>query len=173
MPIIPNTNNNYRVYLAGRGLLGLATVTLPNIQNMMDDLKGSGIFGTMSLPVAAHVQAMVMTLNWHVFIADVAVLFAQEKLQLDMYAAIQLQDTGRQKVKFQQWQITTRGMPSGMNLGTLDVGVKGSPASDWAIEYIKAWYNKAEVFEIDPLNAIYTINGVDYGADIRTAIGMT
>lgn len=169
---IPNTTNNFRVYLAGRGLLGIATVVLPNIQNMTDDLKGSGIFGTLTLPVAAHVQAMTLTINWHTFIGDVAVCFAQEKLQLELYTAIQAQDMQRGKLVFKQFKCVIRGMPTSMNLGTLDPGVKSTPANEWAVEYIKAWYDGAEVFEIDPLNGIYTVNGIDYGADIRTALGM-
>lgn len=173
MPLIPNTNNNYRVYIAGRGLLGIATVTLPNIANMTDDLKGSGIGGTLTLPVAAHIQAMTMTIAWHTVDRDLSILFAQEKLQLEMYAAIQFQDTTRQKVRFKQFKVVVRGMPTGMNLGTLDVGVKGSPASEWAVEYIKGWIDGIELFELDPMNMIYTVNGVDYASEIRTAIGLT
>jgi uncharacterized protein len=172
MPEIPNTNNNFRVYLAGRGLIGIATVTLPNIANMTDDLKGSGIFGTLTLPVAAHVAAMTMTINWNTPVPDIGVLFSQEKMQLQLYAAIQTQDMARMKVRFKQFKLVVIGMPTGLNLGTLDVGVKQAPANEWAVEYIRGWMDGVELFEIGPMDAVYTLNGVDYGAEIRTALGM-
>jgi P2 family phage contractile tail tube protein len=139
---------------------------------MVDELKGSGIGGTLSLPVAAHVQAMTCTINWHTLIHDMPVLFVQEKVQLEIYAAIQFQDTTLGKLIFKQFKCIIRGMPITMTLGTLEVGAKGGPLNEWAVEYLKGTMDGAEIFEIDPLNFIYTINGVDYAQDIRTVLGM-
>jgi uncharacterized protein len=172
MPLIPQQLNNYRVYMAGSARVGLATVTMPNIQLMTDTLKGSGIGGEIEPPVAGHVQAMTGTINFHTPCADFFPLFAQDKLQLEFYSGIQHQDTALGKLVIKQWKVVMRFMPTAMNLGTLEVGVKPANAIDISIEYIRGWFDGAEVFEIDPLNMVFRVNGIDYAADNRAAIGL-
>ena len=62
--LIPNHVANYSIFLGGKRLIGLADVTLPNIQNLADSLKGSGIFGEIDMPVQAHFQPYTVMLKW-------------------------------------------------------------------------------------------------------------
>ena len=39
------------------------------------------------------------------------------------------------------------------------------------MRYWKTWLNGKEVREVDPMNMIYKVNGVDYLADVRKALG--
>ena len=48
--LIPNQVNNYAIWLGGNRFIGMADVTLPNLANMTDELKGAGLGGTINMP---------------------------------------------------------------------------------------------------------------------------
>jgi phage tail tube protein FII len=173
---IPNHVANYSIFLAGRRLIGLADVTLPNMQNLTDTFKGSGIFGEIDMPVQCHFQAMSVTLNWNTIIDDMVISTLQEKSVLDAWAAIQEDDPGQHKILHSGWRFVMGTAPKTFNLGKLEVGTKGEAVSEYELISIRAIRNDVTVLHVDKENAVCRWwNGnrlVDYGARIRQLIGM-
>lgn len=173
---IPNHVANYSIFLGGRRLIGLADVTLPNIQNLSDSFKGSGIFGEIDMPVQAHFQAMTVTLNWNTVIDDMVIATLQEKAVLDAWAAIQEDDPGLHKIVHSGWRFVMGVAPKTFNLGKLEVGSKGECVSEYELISIRAIRNDVTVMQIDKENAVCRWwNGnrlVDHAARIRQLIGM-
>ena len=76
--LIPNPLNNYAIWLGGNRFLGMADVTLPNLTNLTDELKGAGLGGTINMPVAAHFDDWTVTYNFHTITPEGCELLRQD-----------------------------------------------------------------------------------------------
>jgi len=173
---IPNLVANYSIFKDGRRLIGIADVTLPNLQNITDSLKGSGIFGEIDMPVQCHFQAMSVTLNWLTPVDDMVVATLQEKSVLDAWAAMQQDDPGAHKIIHEGWRFVMGTAPKVFNLGKLEVGTKGESVTEYELISLRALRDDRILLEIDKENAVCRWwNGntlVDYGRRIRQLIGL-
>ena len=60
---IPERLINFRVYLDGSDLLGVASVELPSLESMSDTVSGAGIAGEVESPILGHFGSMTVTLT--------------------------------------------------------------------------------------------------------------
>jgi uncharacterized protein len=170
--IIPNQVNNYSIWLGGNRFIGMADVTLPNLTNMTDELKGAGLGGTTNMPVAAHYEDWAATFNFHTITKEGCELMRQDGLKVEARAGMQYMDTGQHKLSIGAWRFVMAILPRGYDLGKLEVGTKENVSVEVGVTYIKALLDGAEVFELDKINLIARVLGVDYGSAIRSAIGI-
>jgi phage tail tube protein FII len=173
---IPNHVTNYSIFKDGKRLIGLANVTLPDIKNLADSLKGSGIFGEIDMPVQAHFQPYSVTLNWLTVIDDAVFSTIQDGASLDAWAAHQMHETGANKIIHQGWRYVMGVVPKGFNIGKLEVGTKGEAVTEHELVSLRAFRDDRIVLEIDKENAVCRWwNGnqmVDYARRIRQLIGL-
>jgi phage tail tube protein FII len=176
MPLIPNHVTNYSIFRDGRRLIGLADVTLPNLANITDAVRGSGIFGEIDMPVQCHFQPASVTLNWHTVTDDGIFSSFQDKMSLDAWAAIQYDDTANNRIVHGGWRFVMQTAPKGFNLGTLGVGVKGAASTEFELIGIRCLLDDRIMLELHKENAVCKWwDGrqlVDWGARIRQLIGM-
>ena len=174
--IIPNHVANYSIFKDGRRLIGLADVTLPNLQNLTDSLKGSGIFGEIDMPIQAHFQAMSVTMNWLTIVDDAVFATIQDGAILDAWAAVQSHNSSTGKIVHEGWRFTMTTAPKSFNLGKLEVGTKGEAVSEYELIGIRALHNDKVMFELNKENAVCRwsdgIQLVDNAARIRQLIGL-
>jgi phage tail tube protein FII len=173
---IPNHVANYSIFLAGRRLIGLADVTLPNLQNLTESLKGSGIFGEIDMPVQAHFQPYSVTLNWLTVIDDAVFGTIQQGAQLDAWAAHQMHDSGTNQIVHAGWRYVMGTAPKSFNLGKLEVGTKGEGVSEYELISLRVFRDDQIMLEVDKENAVCRWwNGValvDHARRIRQLIGL-
>jgi hypothetical protein len=169
---IPNQVNNYSIWFSGARFIGMADVTLPNLANMTDELKGAGLGGTINFPVAAHYNDWTLTMNFHVITPEGVELMAQDGLKIEARAGMQYLDPGPHKLYVGAWKFVMAILPRGFDLGKLEVGTKETNAVEVGVTYIKATLDGAEMFEKDKINLIDRVLGIDYAASIRSAIGL-
>lgn len=169
---IPNQVNNYSIWFGGNRFIGMADVTLPNLQNMTDELKGAGLGGTILFPVAAHYQDWTLTMNFHTITREGVALMQQDGLKIEARAGMQYLDPGKHKLLIGAWRFVMAILPRGFDLGKLEVGTKEVNAIEVGVTYIKALLNGEEMFEKDKINLIDRVLGVDYALPIRQAIGI-
>lgn len=170
--VIPNQVNNYSIWFGGNRFIGMATVTLPNLANLTDELKGAGLGGTTTFPVAAHYDDWTVTLNFHTITEEGCELMRQDGLKIEARAGMQYMDAGQHKLFIGAWRFIMAVLPRGFDLGSLEVGVKENAAIEMGCTYIKGVYNGAEMFELDKINLISRVKGTDYALQIRQAIGI-
>lgn len=170
--LIPNQVNNYSIWLAGSRFIGMADVTLPNLTNMTDELKGAGLGGITNIPVAAHYDDWTATLNFHVITEEGCEFMRQDGLTIEARAGIQYLDPGQHKLQVGAWRFVMGIMPRGFDLGKLEVGTKQTCAVEVGVIYIKGIFNGTEIFEKDKINLIDKFKGTDSAAAIRSAIGL-
>jgi uncharacterized protein len=174
--LIPNHVSNYSIFKDGKRLIGLADVTMPHLQNLTDSLKGSGIFGEIDMPIQAHFQPMSVTLKWLTIIDSAIFATIQDGAQLDAWSAVQMHDSGTNKIVHAGWRFIMGTAPKGFNLGKLEVGTKGEGESEYELISLRVLKDDQIMFEVDKENAVCRwFNGitlVDNAARIRQLIGL-
>ena len=94
---IENGVTNFAVYEDATEYYGMAEVTLPEITQISEEVKGAGIAGTFDGTFVGHLETMSLTLNFRSVTTDAIKLAEPRKHQLDLRAAQQSWDnsTGR------------------------------------------------------------------------------
>jgi len=173
---IPSHVTNYSVFKDGHRLIGLANITLPDLKNLADDLKGSGIFGQINMPIQAHFDSYSVTFNWLSIDDDAIFATLQNGAQLDAWAAVQFHDTGTNQIIHRGWRFIMGTVPKGINFGKLEVGTKGEPVTEYELISYTVKRDDVIVCQIDKENAICRwwdgIQLVDVGQPIRQLIGL-
>lgn len=169
---IPEKLTSFRVYLDGKDLIGIADAELPSIEPMKETVKGAGIAGEIESPVLGHFGSMTLKLNWRTVTNNTIQLSQQRAHNLDLRGAIQAYNSAAGEYQIVPLKVMVKAVPKKTDLGKFDTGGKMDSAAEFEVNYIKVWLNNREVVEIDKFNYVCKINGADYLADIRAALGL-
>lgn len=170
--IIPSVLINANIYNEGRALLGVGTVELPDFEFMTESVSGLGIAGELDLPVLGHFKSLTMSIKWNSTCAESISLLAPETHRLAIYASVQSWNAGTGKFEPVPVRVTTLAVPKKSGVGKFEPGKKMEPGSDFELSYVKMSMNGIVRLEIDKVNFICAINGVDYLSTVRTHMGM-
>lgn len=168
---VPEKLINFRVYEDGSNFAGIVDATLPDLEPMTETVKGAGIAGEYDSPVLGHFQGMTLSLSWRTPTARLLGLAAPKVHQLDLRGAIQEQDAANGTYRVVPLRVTVNCTPKTTKPGKLEVGATTDSSNDFEVTYIKIWYDGDEYIEIDKLNFICVIDGVDYLVAVRLALG--
>lgn len=168
---IPEKLINFRVYENGNNFIGLVDAEIPDLEQLTETIKGAGIAGEYESPVIGHYKAMSLTLNWRTPTDRQLSLSAPKVHQLDIRGAIQVNDAANGEYITIPLRVTVNCVPKNTKPGKLEVGASTSSSNEFNVQYIKIWLNNIERIEIDILNFICKIDGVDYLAAVRQALG--
>ncbi len=163
--------SNFAVYEDAVEFLGMSEATLPEVENVAEEMSGSGIGGKLESIVLGHVEAMTLTLNFRTVTAA-AIKLAEPRLhRLDLRAAQQEQNTRTGIIETRSVKHILRVKPKKFSPGKLAAASAADASGEYAVYYYAINIDGVKKIEIDPLNFIYIINGIDYMKDIRKALG--
>lgn len=171
MPKVNETCINFGVYEDGNEYYGQADITLPDLELMAQDITGAGIAGTVSTPVVGHYNAMTASITFRTICNSVVRLAEPRDHQLDVRGANQIRDTATGKVTVQAVKIVMKCQPKTIKLGKLAPASPADASGDVSVTYLAMYIDGEKVVEIDPYNFIALVNGIDYLADVRKALG--
>lgn len=173
MAISVNRVTNANIYLTGTGsLLGRAEeITLPDVKASMSDHKGIGMFGKLELP--SGIDKMEVKIKWNAIYPDVAKKFnnifqareIQTRFPVETYTA-----QGRTQVVPGRVALTI--LPKNIPLGAFKQHDNVELEQTFTVTYFKQEINGEVITEIDVLNNIYIVDGVDQLASYRAALGI-
>lgn len=164
--------NAYNVYLDGKKLVGISDeVTLPDFEALTETLSGAGILGEIDEPLLGHFKASEMeipfrTLNEYMF----RLASMSKALNLTLRASTQTIDTGNINTGAMPSRIVVKGKNKALTGGKLKQGEGTGSSIKVEITYIMIEVNKVKKFELDKLNFVYKVNGVDLLAAIRKQV---
>jgi len=164
--------NAYNVYLDGNKLVGISDeVTLPDFEALTETLSGAGILGEIDEPLLGHFKASEMeipfrTLNEHMF----RLASMSKALNLTLRASTQTIDTGNINTGAMPSRIVIKGKNKAITGGKLKQGEGTGSSIKVEITYILIEVNGAKKFELDKLNFVYKVNGVDLLKAIRKQV---
>ena len=160
MNTIPTKINRYNVYNKGNRLLGVGEeMTLPDFEPSSETVTGAGIlgyFGNQELEIPFRL------------------LDKETADMMDMTKAVQLEIRGAQQttntegdIEFRPMRVVVRGRGGKLTTGKVKAGSPMDTAITLTILYILIEVDGKTVVELDKLNEVYKVNGVDVLAKIK------
>ena len=169
---IPEKLINFRVFENGADQLGLADVTLPNLEAMTATIKGAGLAGEIDTPVLGHYGSQTAEFNWRTLDVPLVHFAAPHSFLFDLREANQVKDTGTGEYIVQGIKVVMRGVPKNTELGKADVDTASESKTTIEVDYIKITIDGKEVLELDKYNYICKVEGKDYLKDVSTVLGI-
>lgn len=171
MPNFDESVINFAVYEDSVEYVGMASVTLPNLTSITQTLSGAGIAGNVEVPILGHYDVMTLGLKFRTTTAQSIKLSEPRRHNIDLRAAQQTEDTVTGTVKVQNVKHVLVVVPKTETGGSIAPASPTNGSGEYSVRYWATYIDGVKVREIDPLNYICIVNGVDYLADVRKAIG--
>ncbi|MDR1158358.1 MAG: phage major tail tube protein [Oscillospiraceae bacterium] len=162
---------NLAVYEDGVEYVGLAKATLPDLTALIQSVTGAGIAGTVEAVVLGHYEAMTLGLNFRTTTAQAIRLSEPRRHTIDLRTPQQIEDTVAGALKVQDVKHVFVVIPKKDSGGTIAPASPTDGSGEYAVRYWATYLDGIKKREIDPLNFICYINGVDYLAPVRAALG--
>ncbi len=172
---IPEVLVDFRVYQEGsKDLLGIADVTLPDLEPMNTSIKGAGILGEVSVPVIGNFGALTLTVNFRTINSDLLTVFGRSGPHtLDLRGAIQVQDAAAGSRRIQAVRLAVTGTVKKTGLGKFSKGEGNDSSVELEITRVVIYIDGAEKFLLDKFNNQYRVAGQDQLAEINSALGIS
>lgn len=168
--VLPSKLKNFNVFNDGNNYQGkVAELIPPKLTRKMLEWRGGG----MDSPIEADMGGEKLTLEY--------TCGGVTKESLSQYGATQ---AGAYSLRFagayqrendggvDAVEIVVRGRPTEIDMGNAKPGDDTAHKYSVSCSYYKLSINGAVVIEIDPLNFIFTVDGVDRLAEQRRALGL-
>lgn len=172
MKQIPEVLTGFNIYQDGKTLLGIADVEMPNLEYMTETIRGAGIAGEIEEAIIGHFGAMSTTINFRVINTNIMSLAAPKYHLLEYRGAIQSMDPGAGEIKTGKLKVIVKAMPKNVQTGKLASGSMMDSSFEGGVSYLKIVLDGKTLAEIDKFNYICIIDGVDYLAETREALGL-
>lgn len=162
---------NFAVYEDSTEYLGMSKVTLPDLTYLTQTVSGAGIAGNVDAVIMGHFDAMTLGLSFRTTTTQVAKLAEPRIHNIDLRVAQQDEDTVSGTVEVKRVKHVFRVIPKSTKGGTIAPASPTDGSGEYAVRYWATYINGKKVQEIDPLNFICVVNGVDCLASVRKALG--
>lgn len=163
---------SYRMFEDSTEYLGMVETTLPDIEFMTATISGAGIAGEVEEVIAGMLKSMRISLKFNTFGENARKLATPVDHNIDLREVQQIRNRTTGKIEMQKVRHNLVVTPVKIGLGTLKTASTTDPSGDYAVRYYAQYVDGQKMVEIDQLNYICVINGVDYLADVRKAMGL-
>lgn len=159
---IPSKINMFNVYLDGHTLVGLSEeVTLPDFEAISETISGPGILGEIDDPTIGHFGSQEIEVPFRNFTDHVFVLMRPgDNVNLTLRGSIQVTTTGG-SVDYVGMRVVLRGKCKSFTGGTVKQGAAMGCSVKLELTYIQIDLDGSTKVELDKLNSVYKLNGVD------------
>jgi P2 family phage contractile tail tube protein len=165
---IPSKINMFNVYRDGSVLVGLSDeVTLPDFEAVSESISGPGILGEIDDPAIGHFGSQEMEIPFRTFTDDLfALMVPGNSVNLTLRGSIQATSSGG-GVSYVGMRVIVRGRCKSFTGGSLKQGAAMGSSLKLELTYIKIDLDGRSRVELDKLNGVYKLNGVDVLAKVR------
>ena len=164
-------NINYAIYEDAIEKLGTTEATLPDIEFMSETVSGCGIGGEVEEIIIGMLSAMTTSLSFRTVCPAAVSLMEPRTHKIDLRVAQQQTDSKTGDIKTVAVKHVLKIKPKKTGMGKVAVASAGDVSGDYATSYFATYIDGKKMTEIDPYNFICMINGKDYLADVRKALG--
>lgn len=173
MSIVPEKLNDFSIFLSGKpNLKGVADLQLPSLESLTETVNGSGMLGEYDSPAYGHFQSMKFTINWRVTSDELLDFYKPEAITVDCRLANQDYDAIKGHHDFKPNRVLVHGLVTKNDLGKVQKASPYEGSTEIEVLYLKLEREGRVLLEIDKINYIYVVDGVDYAARLREALGM-
>ncbi len=166
---IPEVIHSFNVYKGGNRLIGLTgEVTLPDFEAMTETVSGAGILGEYEEVIIGMFGSMEQEIPFRVLDDDIFTLMnPMEVLDLTLRASEQFTDTSTAAIGFKGMRIVIRGKQKGFKPGKVQTATQMDASVTVEVVYIMIEIDGVQKVELDKLNYVYKVNGVDLLEKVR------
>jgi len=170
--ILPQAVNNYNIYVGDRGecLIGVGKVEIPELQALTSEINMAGTAGKIAVPVTGQFEAIKATIEFTMPTRQVLRTLNPNSQLITARIAGEVMDVAAGAKRIQQTTVIMRGSLTTMKLGDLEKAAAQGTSISFELDYLRVIIDDEDMLEIDKLNMIYIVDGVDYLADVRAAI---
>lgn len=162
---------NFAVFEDAKEFVGMAKASLPDLTALTQSISGAGIGGNVEAVIPGHYDAMSLTLNFRTTTEQAIRLSEPRRHTIDLRVAQQYEDTVTGTVGVQNVKHVLIVIPKKDSGGSISPASPTDASGEYAVRYWATFIDGVKKREIDPLNFICEINGIDYLASTRTALG--
>lgn len=166
---IPEVIHDFNLYLSGNKLGGVTgEVALPDFEAVTETISGAGILGEFESVIAGRYGSMEQEVPFRVINEDMFKLIDPTiPVELTLRGAIQQTVKATGAVDYIGMRVVFRGRSKKIAIGTVKQG--GPMDSSIALEltYILIEMDGKSKVELDKINGVFKINGVDLLAKVH------
>ena len=170
MTLQPEQISQYNLYNRYERLVGTTEVTLPTFESMTNTISGAGINGEYESSVPGAFSSTELEIPFRVIDQKAAEILKNEGSTIFLRAAVQSVDSSTNKIVNKSLKITISGRSKGCTIGTAGNAKTMDSSIKLEVTYYKQEFDGVILLEVDKLNNIYVVNGVDQLADIKSMI---
>lgn len=162
--IIPEVIWNFQVYDGdGANLVGTtAEMTLANLESVVATINGGGILGSYDVPVLGHFGSITQDIPFRILYKPVLEFANPMKpVNLNIRGAIQVTDKDTGVSDFASFRYIVKGRCKSMTPGSMNPGNPMGASLSVEVTYLLYEIDGEKMIELDKLNSVYRINGVD------------
>ena len=167
----PEAYIDFEVYEDARNFIGISQATLPNITFLTQQITGAGISGNVEAVLTGMVDAMSLTLNFRNATDAAVAMMSPQRHNIDLRVAEQFWDTENIRKTISADKYVMVVIPKNTQPGNVAPASAADASGEYTVYYYAGYRDGKKLWEIDPWNYICNINGVDYMADVRKALG--
>lgn len=171
--VIPELLNDFRIYLNGSvDAKGVADLQLPALEPLTETVSGTGIAGEYEAVVLGQFKSMKFTINWSMLYEELIEFMKPTAVRIDCRLANQMYDTANSTQVIKASRVLINGTATKNELGKVAKGKPYEASTELEVTYLKVELFGKTIIELDKLNYIYIVDGVDYLKQIREALGL-
>lgn len=162
---------DFAVYEDAEEFVGMASVKLPDKNQKTITINGAGIGGDVEVPVNGHYDAMTLEMEFHNYSARVARLREHRRHNIELRVAQQNEDRVKGQIVQEAVKHVFAVIPKSASGGNVAPATASNTKVAFSVRYWAIYVDGQLVDEIDQLNRVDIINGIDYDAPVRKALG--
>ena len=163
---------NYEIFVNGNRCIGTANVELPELTYKTQTVSGAGVAGEYEAPTLGQLESLELKLTFRALYEYPIALMQQTAVILSCRGAVQLYDAGNGTLKPLPVRVDARGRIKSGSLGKLEPTEMMETEITFECDVLAVYINNAEYFMIDKLNFVNRVNGTDFLASVRYALGI-
>ena len=164
--------NAYNVYLDGTKLLGVSDeVTLPDLESLTETLSGAGILGEIDEPLLGHFGAAELEIPFRTINEELFKLITPgASTQITLRMSTQSINEQNLQTDFMPSRVVVTGKVKSLSGGKVKQGSGTGTSVKIELLYILIEVNKKPKFELDKLNFVFKVDGVDLLSTVRSQV---
>ena len=164
--MIPNILKNFNVFIDGRGYAGKAEeITLPKLTKKIEEYRGAGMSAPIDIDMG--LEKLEMDITFADYDEELFKLWGAtngSEIQFTIRGALQGTSAAIPVI------VNVTGYLKEMESGSWKAGEKSTLKCSLSCNYYKLTINNAEIIEIDPINMVNKVNGIDTLSEIRSIL---
>lgn len=166
-PIASNSQNGAS---SARFITDTTSVTRPSLETLTESMKGAGIMGEIDLPTYGQLSAMTYSIAFKRSNRKAVSFFKQEAQHFETRWVTDVLDSANTSIGICSNKEIVKGFPKKLDLGSIETNSANEATVEIEVLYYKYIQDGEVRIEIDKLNNVFIIDGIDYMAQIREAL---